>query len=148
MKVGLDFCVEGAKTPREERPHWSYSGFGSFRKCLAKEVGIELDKMEGFCEFDWLEEMRAGTLEQARANEGPKRSWDEIDDPLKFLLYHSDCDGELTPEECALIAPRMRELMESWPTCCGIESYNRDHGERLADLMDKSVELNQPLIFT
>jgi len=151
--MGLDFRIEGVKLDRRERPHWSYSGFGLFREKLAEEAGFDLRKMEGFCEFNWYEEMRAGTLEQAKANEGPKRPWGEIDDPIKSLLNHSDCDGELTPEECTLVAPRLRELIKDWSLdYSSVETlavaYDKDHGERLADLMDKAAELNKPLIFT
>lgn len=32
-------------------------------------------------------------------------SFDTISDPIKPLLDHSDCEGELTPEECAGTAP-------------------------------------------
>ena len=74
---------------------WSYSGFMVFRKRLAKEIGIEnLDSMWGF---------------------GGNVQWDKYkDDPIYILLYHSDCDGDMSPEECGKVAPRLRELVAEW----------------------------------
>jgi len=47
--------------------------------------------------------------------EGGHISWDTIDDPIKLLLHHSDCDGILTPKQCAQVAPRLAELIKDWP---------------------------------
>jgi hypothetical protein len=147
--MGIDFSVEGSGIHFERRPHWSYSGFGFFREQLAAEAGIELGRMYGFYDFDFAKAFREGGMERVKELDeasGEKRSWDEIDDPIKPLLNHSDCDGQLTPEECATIAPRLRELVSKWPDM-GIHGYDREHAERLADLMDRSVELNVPLQF-
>ena len=38
-------------------------------------------------------------------------SWDTIDDDLKFLLNHSDCDGHLSPRKCKKIAKRLTEII-------------------------------------
>ena len=83
--MGLDFVGSEAS--------WSYSSFGNFRRRLAKEIGIDLDNMVGF---------------------GGKIKWNNIKDPIKDLLNHSDCDGHLTPTQCKKIAPRLIELVSKW----------------------------------
>lgn len=96
-------------------PHWSYSGFHRFRASLAELCGIELDKMGGF---------------------GGSRAWPSVEsEPLVPLLNHSDCDGELSAEECRVVAPRLRELLPKLSN-----DYDRVHGERLAALMDLVVD--------
>lgn len=120
--MGLDFALEGIDMPM---PRWSYSGFNHFRRSLAKHIGITLDDMQGFGgEEDW----------------SPHR-----DDPLTLLLDHSDCDGELSPEECAKIAPRLRQVVQEidW----GPYPYDLEHGLLLADVMEKAAKLGKPLIF-
>jgi hypothetical protein len=122
--MGLDFDKSDA--------HWSYSGFHRFRRKLAATIGITLDAMEGFEDPDWL-------------NPGGRRgySWDKINDPIVPLLYHSDCDGELLPSECASIAPRLRELVSFWDD----DDYDKQQAILLADSMDECVLSGTPLIF-
>lgn len=84
--MGLDFSVSDA--------HWSYSGFHTFRERVAREIGIDLNSMQGF---------------------GGSISWEKIVDPISKFLYHSDCDGTITPEDCFAIYPRLRELVKDWP---------------------------------
>lgn len=102
--------------------HWSYSGFDSFRMNLASQIGINLDEMMGY---------------------GGDRSWDEIDDPIKPLLNHSDCDGVLTPEECKIVYPRLKELIKSW------DDNNRDKQKAMELIkgMKLCVERNENLEF-
>lgn len=112
--MGLDFSHCDA--------HWSYSGFHRFRCKLAKEIGIDLDSMKGF---------------------GGKISWDKIKDPIKPLLNHSDCDGELTSEECREVAPRLRELVKDWPD----DDYDKQKALELADGMEFAAIMNENLEF-
>lgn len=83
--MGLDFSHCDA--------HWSYSGFHFFRKRLAAEIRVELDEMAGF---------------------GGTGDWSKVKDPIVPLLNHSDCDGELTSDECKVVASRLRELVSDW----------------------------------
>lgn len=75
---------------------WSYSAFHKFRKRLAEEIGIDLEQMEGF---------------------GGRRTFYTVSDPIKHLLDHSDCDGNLDPHQCRVTAPRLRKLVEPWEDC-------------------------------
>lgn len=92
-----------------DSPSWSYTGFNAFRTRLSFEAGINLRQMDGF---------------------GGSVPW-AIDDAIVPLLNHSDCDGVLTPAECAMVAPRLRELISRW----GEDDYDRQTGEQLADMM-------------
>ena len=113
--MGLDFSRGDAR--------WAYSGFNRFREKLGNEIGIDLRKMLGF---------------------GPPYiSWDGINDDIVLLLNHSDCDGELSPNECSLIAPRLRELIKDWDD----DEYDTYTAKKLANAMDECARLNEPLIF-
>lgn len=74
--------------------HGSYSSFSHWRVATAALLGFDLHSMVGF---------------------GGKRSWsDLVPDPLHKLLDHSDCDGEISPEDCAAIAKRLEELIPNY----------------------------------
>lgn len=100
---------------------FAYSGFNAFRRLLAAEIGIDLDKMEGF----------DGT-----------RSWSKITDPIVPLLNHSDCEGKIPARQCATIAPRLRELVADWD-----DSFYRAAALELAEDMERLGVDKLPLIF-
>lgn len=115
--MGLDFSHTDA--------HWAYSGFNRFREALAKHEGFNLNEMAGFCA-------------------PPNRSWDEITTPLKPLLNHSDCEDELTPDECRQVAPRLREVIAAlWTE----SDYDYQHGMALAEGMECAASNGEPLEF-
>jgi hypothetical protein len=114
--MGLDFSHTDAR--------WSYSGFHEFRRRLARELGIDLDKMDGFVDRNGL-------------------SWDKIIDPIKPFLNHSDCDGELSVRECRMVALRLRVLIADWPD----DDYDKRNALLLAEGMELAVASNEPLVF-
>lgn len=119
--MGLDFSHTDA--------YWSYGGFHRFRRAIAAHEGIDLDKMYGFARH---------------GDDTPKLSWDTITTPLKPLLNHSDCDGELAPDECRQVAPKLREVIDAvWPEDC----YDRQAGLELANGMDAAAAAGEPLQF-
>lgn len=61
------------------------------------------------------------------------------------LLNHSDCDGQLTPDECRAIAPRLREIVEGWNDFEW--KYDREKAIELANGMDAAAANNEPLEF-
>jgi hypothetical protein len=125
--MGLDFAIR-----REEiidGPGWSCGGFNDFRCRLASEIGINLHDMQGF---------------GSRGRGTGSQPWDTIDDPIVPLLDHSDCDGELSAEECREVAPRLRELIGSWPQ----GDFDRQCAETLADAMDEVARDELVLVFT
>ena len=124
--MGVDFWpadYDSAIDTYEIIPGWSYSGFHDFRRHLVELAGINLDEMQGF----------------ADGSEGIP--WDTVDDAIVPFIYHSDCDGELTPEQCGTVGPRLRELVEQ------LDGYDKRAGLRLADLMDRCHERNVDLQF-
>lgn len=74
--------------------HGPYSSFGNFRKKLAAHIGINLDSMEGF---------------------GGDGRWEFIEDDAKILLSHSDCDGDIQPDDCRKLAIRLRQILPTLP---------------------------------
>lgn len=131
--MGLDFR-HGHREQGTYRccPQWSYLGFNAFRKSLAAHEGFDLDQMQGYGSGNMLSsDYRHGT-----------RDWDEITSDLKPLLNHSDCEGELLPEECAQVFPRLREI------CDGLEdAYDRRNGLALAECMLTCAAEGTPLEF-
>jgi len=109
--MGLGLYVGGSRYAG-----WSYSGFNRFRERIAKSIGINLHKMEGFSEVEWDKntpwEIYIKAVEADR--KAGKISWDTVTDPIKSLLCHSDCDGEIPAEECAAIADRLEEIIKDW----------------------------------
>ncbi len=84
--MGIDFSHCDA--------HWSYSGFMRFRERLAQAIGIEdLSQMCGF----------GGTV-----------PWTTVNDDLKPLLNHSDCEGTLGPKTCLRVAKRLVAVVRDW----------------------------------
>ncbi len=100
---------------------WSYSGFGEFRRRLAKEIGMDLNEMEGF----------DGDI-----------PFSNFSDDIIPLLNHSDCDGELTVEECKKVAPRLKELIYPWE-----DDRDKRKALGLIEGMELAIERNEPLEF-
>lgn len=103
---------------------WSYTGFHNFRTEVARLDGIDLNEMAGFCD-----------------REDAVR-WDSVDSALNPLLDHSDCDGVLTPEQCAQVAPRLAELSDQLHS-----SYDRRQAENLVEAMELCIASGVPLEF-
>jgi hypothetical protein len=101
---------------------WYYTDFDNFRCKLAAEIGINLANMYGY----------EGT-----------RSWNTINDDIVPLLNHSGCDGELTPEECRIVAPRLRQLVMKWDA----DDADKKKAYMLADGMESAANANQELWF-
>ncbi len=73
--------------------HGPYSSFGQFRKRLAGMIGMNLGAMEGF---------------------GGSIKWELLaPDPLHVLLNHSDCEGDISVEDCLPLAKRLEQLAEA-----------------------------------
>lgn len=121
--MGIGFTYKGCKVPYSDRPHWSYGGFSSFRERLAAGIGIDLVRMRGYGAADAL-------------------SWDKIADPIAPLLNHSDCEGDLSAEQCRIVSPRLRELVQDWP-----DDYDKQNALLLADMMDACVLAGAKLKF-
>jgi len=113
--MGIDF--------NNSKAHWSYASFNRFRKRIAKEIDIDLDKMAGF-------------------TDGKGISWSTVKDDIKYLLNHSDCDGTLSWQKCGKVALRLKELTKNWEN----ESDEREYLELIKSMID-CFEDKQPLVF-
>lgn len=122
----MGLCI----TTRDHTPdvNWSYGGFMAFRKLLAAEDGINLDRMRGF----------AGSWDDPE-EPADAIAWDTVDSTLKPLLDHSDCDGELTPAECRAVVPRLKEIHRDWAAQGIGDLDKRWEAERLATLIEVLV---------
>jgi hypothetical protein len=107
---------------------WSYSGFNSFRQRLAKEIGIR----------DLGLWWNLGGIDGKR---------EDYNDPIELLLDHSNCEGVLSPEECRVIAPRLREVVEAWSEEIHKGGYDKQMAIRLADGMEKAAAEEKNLEF-
>lgn len=74
--------------------HGPYSSFNRFRYWLAAQIGVNLNDYAGYKE--------SGTKEL-----------ETINHPIMPLLNHSDCDGELTPDQCRSIAKGIKEILKT-----------------------------------
>ena len=111
--MGLGLYVDGKRYAG-----WAYSVFNKFRERVAKHIGIDLRKMDGFSDVDKsiLSAQGWEAYHAACEADTDKISWDTVNDPIKGLLHHSDCEGEIPAEECAAIADRLEQIIEKWPT--------------------------------
>ena len=123
--MGLDVDAAGWTG---ECARWSYSGFHRFRVRVARLAGIDLDTMETY------------------SGESP---WSGVNDALKPLLHHSDCEGELSPDECATVAPRLAELIARMDGAGDTdESYDASQGTILVAMMLHCASQRTPLVFS
>ena len=141
--MGLDFSHGGA--------HWSYSGFMAFRKRLAREIGVDLECMAGFAPDEMVMSLSPEQWTLLDLGHRPKQfnvSWATVNDPIVPLLKHSDCDGNLSVEECRTIAPRLRELVRGWSdTPSPHEAYDKMQALLLADGMEQCAREGRALEF-
>lgn len=126
--------------------HGAYSAFMRWRQEISKAAGLPpLELMEGFfTSRDGSRGVRGGIptfylgpdpgelVENCirRMEESLPISWDSLKpSPLHELLYHSDCDGEITAESCGPIADALEALLPK---------LNGDHGGHIGDIKAKT----------
>lgn len=128
--MGLDFSHSEAS--------WSYSRFHQFRKRLFKETsnGLDLGKMEGFTRmFD-------------DNNDETPISFDEYNHDLRDFINHSDCEGELTPEQMKVIEPALRAQVSSWGEDGDLMSlHHQIKALQLCDGMIYAISKNENMRF-
>lgn len=92
----------------------SYSSFNEWRTEVARHIEMDLQKMAGYKGAE------------------PWDKWKEH--PLYPLLYDSDCEGILTPEECKSIAKGLREVLPNignqYPEGEWIRNYLKEKTEK------------------
>jgi hypothetical protein len=124
--MGLDFSHCDA--------HWAYSGFNRFRTRLCQELGV-----------DW--EAIVGKLFQKMTTEEEKQADAEFakiaDHDIAPLLNHSDCDGDLSPEQCVSVARALRSLTANWPD----DDYDKQQAIFLAEGCELAAQNGEKLEF-
>jgi hypothetical protein len=133
----------------------SYGAFSRWRQKIAQVAGIPpLQFMEGFWQKgrydDPFREMacEAPNIAATFYDSLPIK-WDILKaDPLHILLYHSDCDGEIAPDDCKQIADRLEELLPLLEGDGGghIGNY-REKTQTFIDGLRLAVKLNEPIEF-
>lgn len=113
--MGLDFSHADA--------HWSYSGFNRARSRLAAVLGINFDDL---------------------CDEGVLLDAEILKDPIAPLLFHSDCEGEISSKDCKAAAPRLKELIQFWPE----DDFDKKQFMMLADGMEEAAKAGEPLLFS
>jgi hypothetical protein len=85
----------------------TYGGFQRWRRELARAAGYPVNEQPGigepYYELPWDQFEDKNFLGE----------WDSIpgDDPLMFLLVHSDCEGAIRPEHGVHLAGRLEQLL-------------------------------------
>jgi hypothetical protein len=131
--MGLDLRVgrEAGRLGSDPWPQWSYGGFNLFRERLAQHIGIDLSSMDGF---------------------GGEGDWASVQSPLRHLLDHSDCEGDLSVEQAAELAPALEKALAeiSEPLAPGDDvrwDYDVRAGADLVALLRLCVEERVPVEF-
>lgn len=136
--------------------HGAYSAFMTWRRKIAEIVGIPLELMEGFYSDD-MNQIKLAEFAGPNAEaiiELVRRTcpikWSSLKpDPLHALLYHSDCEGELSPDECASIATRLEDILPLLPNgdAGGHIGNWRDKTKAFIDGCRAAAAANEPLDF-
>lgn len=74
--------------------HGPYSSFNEFRHALAKCIGIDLEEYIGYGNLSATKDLAS------------------IEHGIMPLLNHSDCDGDLTPDEAKMIADGLQDILD------------------------------------
>lgn len=108
--------------------HGTYSKFHRFRKALAAQIGISLDEYKQY-------------------NDKGFKDLRDLKGDLIPLLNHSDCDGELSVEECKMIERGIANVLANFNDKLG---HDDDFGERLAQFREgllDAIEKGEVVVF-
>lgn len=114
--MGIDFSHCDAS--------WSYSGFGNFRRRLWNGCGFTGDLYELYEDQLFKDQIRK-------------------DHALYPFFDHSDCGGELSPEEMYKIVPVIRTIITVWDD----DDYDKIKGLELLKGMCDAINSNENLEF-
>jgi hypothetical protein len=105
---------------------WSYTGFMRFRLRLAAQLG------------------HTGYIKAMNAPFGSTDTkYKILGHPLDDFFDHSDCDGHLTPGQCAVIAPALADAIKDWPD----DDYDKQTALELIKGMEYAINKNKNLEF-
>lgn len=94
--MGLDIHIKGLE--REDTYHCGYITFNLYRKKVASAYNERLGELY---KKTFKDELQPEEIKE----------WNNLcNDDLDIFLWHSDCDGKLTPKECKKIYDVMKDL--------------------------------------
>lgn len=94
--MGLDINIKGLE--REDTYHGGYTTFNLYRKDVASAYNERLGELY---KKTFKDELQPEEIKE----------WNNLcNDDLDIFLWHSDCDGKLTPKECKKIYDAMKDL--------------------------------------
>lgn len=94
--MGLDISVKGLE--RKDTYHCGYIRFNLYRKKVASAYNERLGELY---EKTFKDELQPEEIKE----------WNNLcNNDLDIFLWHSDCDGKLTPKECKKIYNAMKDL--------------------------------------
>lgn len=97
--MGLDIHIKGLE--REDTYHGSYTHFANYRRNIVQAFNKNLSEIydKGYYNFDY------------KFTKQDIKQWNNLcNDDLDIFIWHSDCDGKLTPKECKKIYNELRWL--------------------------------------
>jgi hypothetical protein len=71
----------------------------------------------------------------------------EVSHPIYPRLDHSDCDGEMGPDDCGQVGMYLKEIVKEWKGDGPEEQVHIDFGNKLADVMLKCFRDGNTLLF-
>jgi hypothetical protein len=94
--MGLDISVKGLE--RKDTYHCGYIKFNLYRNKVASAYNERLGELY---KKTFKDELQPEEIKE----------WNNLcNDDLDIFLWHSDCDGKLTPKECKKIYDAMKDL--------------------------------------
>lgn len=94
--MGLDISVKGLE--RKDTYHCGYITFNLYRNNVASAYNERLGELY---KKTFKDELQPEEIKE----------WNNLcNDDLDIFLWHSDCDGKLTPEECKKIYNELKKL--------------------------------------
>jgi hypothetical protein len=140
--------------------HGAYSAFYKWRTEIAKFAGYPpLELMEGYYhenDFALLEMAypKGDEIIMYRFRALKERfpiKWEGLKpSPLQILLHHSDCEGDISPEDCKAIADALTELLEKAPADLDLGGHIGNFRQKTQTFIDGCLEAykkNEKLVF-
>lgn len=112
--------------------HGSYGGFMQWRSTIALAAGYEVASGRYQLPWDMFEDKNY------------QGEWDTVpgDDPLLYLLVHSDCDGVIHPAQGAHIAARLEQLLPLL-----VDDWNVQRTQRFIDGLRMAADAGEDVDF-
>ena len=102
--MGLDIYIKGY--PREKAHHASYGLFNRYREDLSAVLGERYQTLYRKHEYTNDEIQEIYDIE----NKAIDTLGIELVSGLTIFLWHSDCDGKLTPKQCKMCYDAIKDL--------------------------------------